>query len=626
MKKLLLTITGAALSFGALAQELLPRFQQQKKAGQETAVPLATLSPRPEAVLWSQNFNNTTGVSFSQTAGSSNGWKIVSAMEPNIANHPTHNFGSVLNSVSGAPFAFINSDSFASGTQNSSLILKVGVSLVGINEVQLSFRHYFRRFQESHIVEVSSDSTVWTEVYNSSLTVAVNTTIPNTQVENINISAAVANQPNVWIRFRYVGAWDWFWSVDDVEISEVPEHDLILEDYSITTANRLAFYGTNLASQLNDSLSFSAAVYNFGKSTQTNVRLNSSVQLSTSTVFNNSTLVGSMATTVRDTFQSNASFPLNTTTTPGIYTAKIEVVADSTDATPANNSILIPFTVADANTTRISVARPTFTASTTLGTASFTGSEDGFIAMSLIELITTDTITAVRIRLGSSAAGGLIEVTIRDTAGLFGTPAGGIDFPVLLEADLYTLSAADVAAGEVVVPIPAELAGLPQNRILQPGAYYAAATLYSNNGANHIRVLDDLTYERFQSSFASMIFTTDDNQWYPNGISFAIDGVFENVIVGNVENLENTAFKFGLVYPNPAQNELNLPYTLKTNAQVKISVRDLTGRLVYEQAPQQQNEGNQLLTLQLDQLRSGVYFVELQANGQLSRQKFVVNR
>jgi len=626
MKKLLLTFMGAALSFGALAQELLPRFQQQKKAGQETAVPLATLSLRPEAVLWSQNFNNTTGVTFSQTAGSSNGWKIVSAMEPNIANNSTHNFGSVLNSVSGAPFAFINSDSFASGTQNSSLILKVGVSLVGVNEVQLSFRHYFRRFQESHIVEVSSDSTAWTEVYNSSLTVAVNTTIPNTQVENINISAAVANQPNVWIRFRYVGAWDWFWSVDDVEISDVPEHDLILEDYAITSANRLAFYGTNLLSQLNDSLGFSAAVQNFGKATQTNIRLNSSVQLSASTVFNNSTLVGNMATTARDTFESNATFPLNAATAPGIYTAKIEIVADSADAAPANNSILIPFTVAAANTTRLSVARPTFTASTTLGTASFAGSEDGFIAMSLIELITTDTITAVRIRLGTSVAGGLIEVTIRDTAGLFGTPAGGIDFPILLEADLYTLSAADVAAGEVVVPIPAELAGLPQNRILQPGAYYAAATLYSNNGANHIRVLDDLTYERFQASYASMIFTTDDNQWYPNGISFAIDGVFENILVGNVEKLENAAFNFGLVYPNPAQNELNLPYTLKKSAQVKINIYDLTGRLVFEQPVQMQAEGNQLMMLPIDQLRSGVYFVELTANGHNSRRKFVVNR
>jgi hypothetical protein len=48
--------------------------------------------------------------------------------------------------------------------------------------------------------------------------------------------------------------------------------------------------------------------------------------------------------------------------------------------------------------------------------------------------------------------------------------------------------------------------------------------------------------------------------------------------------------------------------------------------LVYELPAQQQTSGEQLVGLPLDQLRSGVYFVELNANGQLSRQKFVVNR
>lgn len=353
MKKLLLTLVGVSLGVSALAQELVPRFQQQKKATQETPIPHAVLQYRPEAVLWTQNFGSSTGVSFYQTPNSSNGWKIVNAMEPNIANEPTHQFGSVLNSVSGAPFAFINSDSFPSGSQNSSLILKVGVSLAGVSSVQLSFRHYFRRFMESHIVEVSTDSANWTAVYNSSQTVAVNTTIANTLQEIINISAVAANQANVWIRFRYEGAWDWFWAVDDIEISDLPQHDLILEDYAIIPTNRLAFYGTNLPGQLNDSLYFDAAIYNFGTATQTNVQLNSTVQLAAATLFNNTTNIGSLATTARDTVLSNAAFPLNAATVPGEYTATMTVAADSVDAAPANNSISIPFTVAAANSSQL---------------------------------------------------------------------------------------------------------------------------------------------------------------------------------------------------------------------------------------------------------------------------------
>lgn len=627
MKKLLLTLIGLVLAVGLMAQTgKTPRFHKQKKSGQETTVEIGQHGNRPESVIWSQNFSSMSGVSFYQTPTSSNGWKIVNAIEPNLANEPTHQFGTALNSTSGGPFAHINSDSFPNGTQNSSLILKVGVSLVGVTNVQLSFEHFFRRFQESHIAQVSSDSINWVEVYNSSLTVPVNTTIPNTTLEQINISTIAANQANLWIRFVYVGVWDWFWAVDDVTITELPPNDLRLVEYELIPEKRLAFYGTNLKHLLDDSISFSAKYDNFGTLTQTGIELTSSVSVGGNTIFNNVVSAGNLATTALDSSASSSGFTLNNSTVDGEYLAKIVVSSDSVDSSPTNNEITIPFTVSPTNSTRMSLARPSFTKSASLGTSSFQGSQDGFIAMSMIELSASDTITGIRIRLGTSVAGGLIQATIRDTAGLFGTPAGGVDFPIIIEADLYTLSAADIAAGFVVIPFEEILAGLPQNRVLAPGAYYAAAELFSQNNATHIRVLDDLTYEEFQTSYASMIFTTDDNQWYPNGVSFAIDGVFENVLSNSVNNLENSSFLFRDVYPNPAQNELNLPFTLKKDAQVKINIRDMSGRLVYDQAAQNQLEGVQLVTLPIEQLRSGVYFVELIANGQNSRQKFVVNR
>ncbi len=620
MKKVLLTLVGVALAGSLLAQTIN---QSQKRALQEQAVVYENGQIRPEAVLWSQNFSNTTGVSFAQAASATNGWKIVSALEPNIS---AQNFGSTLNSLSGAPFAFINSDSFANGVQNSSVILKVGVSLAGVSGVQLSFQHYFRRFQESHIVEVSSDSTAWIEVYNSSVTVPVNTTIANAALEEINISSVAANQANVWVRFRYVGAWDWFWAVDNVEISDLPPNDLKLEGYSIVPEKRLVFYGTNMPNHKTDSLTFSGAALNFGTNSQPNSRMVSTIMAGANTLFNNTSAAITLAGGARDTLESTGGFNLNTVNSSGELVARILLQSDSVDGSPANNEVSIRFNVGDSI---ISLARPTAERTTTLGTSSFgADSQDGFIIASMIELSEQDTITGIKIRLGTSTPGALIQISVRDTSGLFGTPAGGITYPILMEADLYTLTSADTAARFVLIPIPASLAGLPQNRILAAGAYYVAAELYSSSGTAHMRVVDDLTYDRFQPTYASMIYLSTDATWYTNGVSMGVEGVFGRASSSNtsVNELNNVAFSFGAVYPNPTQNELHLPYTLTAPAQVKINIRDLTGRLVYEQAAQRQREGAQLVTLPIDQLRSGVYFVELTANGQNSRQKFVVNR
>lgn len=604
-----------------MAQQGVQSRHTAKRAPQEKVIILENGQMRPEAVLWSQDFSSSAGITFSKATGASNDWKIVTALEPNIS---AQNFGTTLSSVSGQPFAFINSDSFPSGTQNSSMTMKVGVSLAAVAGVQLSFQHYFRRFQEQHIVEVSNDSTTWTEVYNSSLTIAVNTTISNATLEEINISAVAANQANVWVRFRYVGAWDWFWAVDDVEISDLPPNDLKLEDYSIVPEKRIAFYGSNMSNHKDDSLSFVGAALNFGTNTQPNTRMTSTLTAGGNTVFNNISAATSMPGGSRDTLESTTGYNLNSFTGNGNLEAKISLASDSTDGSPLNNEITLLFHVGDSV---LSVARPSAERTTTLGTSSFTtDSHDGFIIMSLIELSEQDTITGIRIRLGTSTPGGLIQVTLRDTSGLFGPPAGGTDYPILLEGDLYTLTSADTAAREVIIPIPESLAGLPQDRVLPAGAYYVAAELYSQSGVNNIRIVDDLSYERFQATYASMIYIPTDATWYTNGISMAIAGVFGNIRSVSVNELDNSSFRFRPVYPNPVQNELNLSYTLKKDATVSVIIRDMAGRMLIQQAPARQMEGNQLQQLPMDALPSGVYFVELIADGASAHQKFMVNR
>lgn len=315
--------------------------------------------------------------------------------------------------------------------------------------------------------------------------------------------------------------------------------------------------------------------------------------------------------------------------TVGSYNVTIAVSSDSTDGTPLDNTITFPIGVTD---TVMSVLAPTISRATTLGTLSFTNNADGVILASLIELANADTITAVRLNLGVSVPGAVITVTVRDTNGLAaGAYADPLSFSTLLESEPYTLTAADTNARVVDVAIPTNLFGTPQNRVLQPGAYYVAAELISNAGANHVRVIDDLTYDRFMPFYSSIIFLpTPPNataRWYTNGTGVGVSAVFGRVAsTTSVNELDNRTFKFNHLYPNPAGNEVNVSFRLKEAADVTIRVRDLAGRVVAESIEGMLTEGGHKSTIALNSLNAGMYFVELSANGAVASQKLVITK
>jgi len=586
-------------------------------------------SPESGATLWSQNFNAPlTGVSFVRGPGAGGGsapWEIVSTQPANLS---TQGFP-IIASTSGAPFALINSDLFASGTQDDYLIVKVGTCLTSATGVVLSWQQYFRRFQETHRVEVSNDSITWTSVYNSVGTVPVNTTIANPTTVSANITSIAAGQANVWVRFHYVGAWDWFWAVDNITLVEPPANDLILEDYAVGFQDLLGFYGQIPISQLNDSLSTSGAVYNFGTNTQTTARFNTRINRGATTLFNNNTPNFTIASNARDTVGSAANFPMEGLTV-GAYTLGMAIRMDSVDAAPSNDSVSLPFAITDSVFGGITTTATRFA---TLGTSSFTGNEDGFIAAGLIELANADTITAVRIRLGStSVAGGIITAAVRDTNGLANAEyTNSSSFTPLISSNDYTLTAADVTAGFVDIEIPRNLFGTPQDLVLQRGAYYVSAELISNAGASHIRIIDDLTYDAFIPPYQSLIYLpTPPNataRWYTNGSSIGVSAVFGDARrLGLSVNDLNKNLSLKSVYPNPAKDEVNVSYQLIKAADVRITIRDIAGRTVLQSTEGFQFEGAQKATLALSGLNAGMYFLELNAGGAIAQQKLIISK
>ncbi|MFM8787327.1 MAG: hypothetical protein ACKOFE_06735, partial [Bacteroidota bacterium] len=549
------------------------------------------------SALWTFNFSNLAGMTIQNDTNGGARWKVVSALEPNLSN-----FGTTLNSFSGAPFALINSDSFDTDTQDDYLTLKVGTSLVGQSGVQLSFRQYFRRFMEDHIVEVSYDSTNWTEVYNSSNVIPTNTTIANTSLVRINISPIAANRPNVWVRFNYVGAWDWFWAIDDIEVSTLPPNDLVLEDYDIIPKIGLCYNAQMALPHLQDSLIFSAAIQNFGQNTQPNSRLNARV-IGASPLYNQSSTGQSLPSNARDTVEVRPYFNL-AGRPAGTYTLRMEVLSDSADGSPANN---VDTTMLLITENRVSPYYPASTNLGSLGTSSFTNNADGIVLSSLFQLTSQDTVTHIRVYLRSNTvAGGFIAVSVRDTDGIASTPA--VEFPIIVESDLYQVTATDISRGYVDVFIPAVLAGSPQDRVLPAGPYYASAQLFSSQGASHIRVSDDYSNEAFMPWYGSMVYLTSSSQWFSNGIALGLAAIFGNPSATSIQVLEANSAK---VYPNPFVDEVHWSLDLKHSAEVFARCYDLQGRLLAEGPKVHAEQGIFNHSATFGELPMAVYRVEL---------------
>jgi len=117
-----------------------------------------------------------------------------------------------------------------------------------------------------------------------------------------------------------------------------------------------------------------------------------------------------------------------------------------------------------------------------------------------------------------------------------------------------------------------------------------------------------------------------------NGPSFGLYAVLPSggtflplgVTTGVEENVINTA-SFS-TYPNPVSDKLNVAFTLETSSDVNYSVYNASGMMVKSGKPGLMANSNQILTINVSDLPSGLYVVRVTAgNTQISSKVQVVN-
>jgi len=466
----------------------------------------------------------------------------------------------------------------------------------------------------------------WSDSLALNSNIAVNSSTPNNNFQRVNISSYVGGEDSVKIAFLFNGDY-YFWMIDDIAVEQAPRVDMSITDTKFlpdTARNRVVEYGI-IPDSNKTFLRFQARVRNIGTTTRNNVQLQVSVIDTTAPntpVFTGTSLVLPSLDPFTDTLLT-----ISTAYTPTVrkfsrvnYSLNFDSV--SLDST-ANNTATRQFELTDSLMS-VSVSKPT--SSLIFGTRNFMGNPPSVYDLkiaNICELVNSDTVTSATALIqgtgtSTSQAGALIFFTLETSDPTSGLPGG--QAAVVLETDLYTLTATDVSRGRVTIPFPATVGGSPQDRVVTPGDYWLVANLFSNNGTTHISLLDDQTVT--MPSFASVLFRQTD--WFTNGNAVRMSlnfGRVPRVPGASVADLNEFA---AIAYPNPTADLLNIKLSaVRDLGKVQTSLFDMTGRLVRNEVTEANGQSARF-TLDLASVPNGTYYLDVLSDAGSKRQRVIV--
>ena len=123
-------------------------------------------------------------------------------------------------------YMIFDSDSASGGGGEDASLITPAIDCSANLNVHLTFNEYFAQYNVSMgIVSVSTDGTTWTDVHHAEAGLGADQTTPNPFAQDIDISAFAAGQATVYIQFRWIGDFEYFWMVDDVTLYEVAATD-----------------------------------------------------------------------------------------------------------------------------------------------------------------------------------------------------------------------------------------------------------------------------------------------------------------------------------------------------------------------------------------------------------------
>jgi|GEM_PF-1216266 len=638
MKKHITLVSGLLLATGAFAQV-------------KSALPSATLQPASFSLfngktssansgtekadgdlIWSEDFNGDTTWTVGSAVGSQGMFILGNNSHVQVANStnglvPYMGAMATTGTTAANGFAFFNGIQYLTpaniaAIQNTWVASPV-IDFSAVGSISLSFNQRYRAFNSDvTMVEYSADGgTTWT------VSEIVNSTIPtnaNATQNTVTVDIPVGNSATGMIRFRWESAAatpnsGYGWMVDDVKIKVGNGDNMKL----LFAHNLIGPFGLHYskfpASQVSAGLnmSFGAEVKNVGYNDQdASIHVVSGSYDETSTPEPVETfVVDSLSILEPD------GFPISTT--PGVYPLNLTVVADGPLVNTTDDGVTIPFEVTngimaiDGFTGTSASIDGSFTSWLNQATGAFTGIGTHF------EIFEDGEIGAFEVGIANQTSA---QQNIYNGREFFVTllrlTEAGFDY--VDETQTIELAPShyghlvrfvlpnpiSVEAGEVLVAMACSTVGLPSGGqatggvpIAMSGVSVAGSTIGAI-GAN------------FETDMRSL--QSDDAT--PNIVEVPVVRLDFQSFVG-LNELESATDVS--IAPNPFVNESNINFTLKADAEVTVTVTDLTGRVVLTVPAAQFAAGNQTIAIDGSAFQSGVYNYTLKVGNNVTTKRVV---
>lgn len=248
-------------------------------------------------------------------------------------------------------FMVLDSDGagdLGAGITHQSRLNSAAIDCSGKPQVYAVFEHqigvYDYAADENAQLFVSNNGTTWTAfTLFDNITGAGGTRFSdNPTVSGIDISTVAGNQATVYLRWEWIGNYEYWWTLDDVRLTTIdpsPANDLAVSSFYYPVSS----FATPESQVAIDTFGFEAYISNNGLAEQTNVKvyayvleydINSGDLLGV--LFTDSVSVASLAPgTVDSTFTLPNRFAPELPV--GLYAVAYEVVADGVEQVPSDN-------------------------------------------------------------------------------------------------------------------------------------------------------------------------------------------------------------------------------------------------------------------------------------------------
>ena len=585
-------------------------------------------------VFYQQLFNNPgLPAGWTTTDPSGNGVLWERCTNVNTDCH-TDEYGYPLFEGSDKANGFMILDSDAAGAVNGShqsRLTSAAIDCSGKSEVYALFESQIGVFDfaadDNAKLFVSNNGTTWTafQIFDGVTgTTTDNRFSENPEVSGIDISSVAANQSTVYLRWEWVGNYEYWWILDKVELTTVnpaPANDLAVADFFYPVSS----FATPESQIGSDTFAFVAYVSNLGTAAQTNVKAYAYVLGYDDAgnllglAFVDSVSVASIEPGV-DSLELSFPNRFAPELPAGLYAVAYEVTADLADQHDTDNFVGDFFQVTDVlfakENSPQTASRPADGGDWAvgnyyrMGTAQqplfkAVGAEFSFATDEAILPVEDVNVEIALYRINDDVEEDFSNfepdgssMTLIGTAP-FDAPDGAASY------DLFTSEIFDIATAESGVE-------------LEPNGRYILAASYVGANADAYTAFNS----NVRADFVSTILYIG-GEWGGNfvGRPNAVLRMYLDMIVSSTETpLPEVALN---VMPNPTSEYVNLKMKFEEPTETTIIIGDINGRVIRTETRKVFDE---TVTYRMPELASGTYIARIVTDKGTRTLNFVVQK